>query len=353
MVKLFKRQRKKGMSYCVQWQDPITYRTRTETFRDKALALDVAARRRREFKEGRAVGIKTVSYDDFVSVHLADINSQLSTGSYTEHKRALEQFKQACRPNRLTDIDFDMLARFRTARQQDGISPATVNKCLRTLQAALERAVKRNYIKVNPFIGNRRALWADELEPEIYIISPDEFKALLDYCPDDKWRAIVTIAYYGGLRRGEILALRWSDIDYINGMIQVVNTESHKTKSRKIRKVPMTTQVIATLGKLGIMSLKTGLIFRNADGGPLFHNISRSLENIMYRAGLVDTQGKCLFTLHDLRRTCATEMLRSGVSPKTVQRILGHANLTTTMRYYVGVEDKDLIDAARRREQVG
>ena len=54
--------------------------------------------------------------------------------------------------------------------------------------------------------------------------------------------------------------------------------------------------------------------------------------------------------LHDLRRSCATELQRSGVSMKTTQRILGHSDMSTTAKYYTGVEEKDLRDAIRRLE---
>ena len=67
-------------------------------------------------------------------------------------------------------------------------------------------------------------------------------------------------------------------------------------------------------------------------------------------SGPVDDDGRARFTVHDLRRSCAPELLRRGVAPKTVQRILGHANLTTTMKYYAAVTDKDLQSAMKRLE---
>ena len=71
------------------------------------------------------------------------------------------------------------------------------------------------------------------------------------------------------------------------------------------------------------------------------------------RAGLIDEQKKPRFSIHDLRRSCATELLRRGVSPKVVQKMLGHASIQTTMAHYVGVNDKDLRDAVKRLEKIG
>ena len=71
------------------------------------------------------------------------------------------------------------------------------------------------------------------------------------------------------------------------------------------------------------------------------------------RAGLVDGHNKPRFSTHDLRRSCATELLRRGVNPKVVQKMLGHASIQTTMAHYVGVSDKDMKDAVKRLEKTG
>ena len=68
------------------------------------------------------------------------------------------------------------------------------------------------------------------------------------------------------------------------------------------------------------------------------------------RAGLTDTRGKPRFSMHDLRRSCATNLLNAGVPPKTVQAILGHSCIETTMKYYAAVEAKDLRAAIDRLE---
>ena len=277
----------------------------------------------------------------------------LSPATCSEHRMVLEQFKAACGARNLTVIDYAMLERFRKSRLDDGVSPATVNKSLRTLQSILTRAVKRNYIKADPFKGHRRALWVWEAEPEPRIVDRADLQKLLAACPDDRWSGIVTIAYYGGLRRGEILALEWSDVDFDSGVLHIYNKVDHLTKSRRIRTVPMTQQVRAALQKLRFGMLKSKLVFTGRGGRPLAENFDRHFKRLLTKAGLIDDDGQAVFTLHDLRRSCATELLRCGVPPKVVQRILGHAKLDTTMRYYAGVEDKDITEAMLRLEKIG
>ena len=124
-----------------------------------------AAQLRQELLSGEYSGLTPISYDSFAAEHLQQLGSTLSEGSYVEHQRALRQFQTACQPKDLTVIDFQMLEKFRSARIEDKTSPATVNKALRNLQAALERGVKRGYIKTNPCKGNRKALFVPEPEP--------------------------------------------------------------------------------------------------------------------------------------------------------------------------------------------
>ena len=113
----------------------------------------------------------------------------------------------------------------------------------------------------------------------------------------------------------------------------------------------MTSRVVAALGALKVGKLPHGPVFRNVAGRQMVHNFASCFARIVRRADLVDERGKAGFSVHDLRGSCATELLRRGVAPKTVQRILGHANLTTTMRYYASVQDKDLHNAIARLEQ--
>jgi len=337
-------------TYGVQWSDPQTGRTKTESCgTDSAYAKQRAAEIHKELIEGRYRDIIPISYDDFVKEHLSHITGK---GNHNEHDLALRQFKTACKPKNLTVINYAMLERFKASRVAAGVTPATINKGLRILRAALEKAVKRSYLKVNPFVGHRQALWVDEPEPDVNIMEPGEFEKLLAACQDDTWRAICLIAYYGGLRRGEIINLEWTDIDFAEGVIRVRNhtDRQHTTKSKKIRQVPMDSRVKAALQALQVNRLKSNFVIMNTAGRQKLHNFNSCFNRILIRAGLVDDNGKPGFSVHALRRSCATELLRRGVNPKTVQRILGHSKLDTTMRYYAGVTDKDLQNAIKSRE---
>lgn len=344
-----KRGLKQGCSYMVQWQDPKTGKTKSESCgKDKALAYRLAAERRDELQTGQYRGITVIDYDGFVSEHLEQLKGTLSKGSYIEHERTLRQFKTACHPKNLTVIDYQMIEKFRLTRITDGISAATVNKCLRTLQSALERAVKRSYIKENPFTGNRNELMVKEPKREPGVMEHEDFKRLYDACTNDRWKAIVTIGYYAGLRRGEILALEWGDIDFNKKMLHIRNKDDHATKTRNYREVPMHSEVISGLQVLRYGMMRGNLIFMNVNGRKMINNFDRKYTEISTQAELVDENGNPLFTMQDLRSTCATNLLESGADPKTVQDIMGHSNITTTMKHYAGVRAKNRIAAIDR-----
>ena len=350
-VHVTKRKRKRGYVYSVVWQDPRTGQHKTESVgKDRAYAYTVASERRRMLQEGRTAGITSITYDDFVTEHLCEIEGQLSEGSYREHARVLRQFRKACNPKRLTVIDYAMLQRFRAARIKDGVAPTTVNKGLRTLQGILERAVMRNYLTVNPFQGKRKALWTKEPEKAVNFMPKEEFEALLGACQDDRWRAICIVAYHAGLRRGELVFLAWQDVDFGSRELYVRNKDDHSTKSRKNRTVPMNSNVVKSLGTLRSGKFPGGDVFRNVEGRKMLNNFNSCFERIVKRAGLVNEEGKAAFSIHDLRRSCCTNLLAQGVSPKMVQEIMGHVNIETTMKYYAGVTNKGKHEAMRRLE---
>lgn len=161
--KLKPRGKRTVYSYAVQWVHHGN--TRTESYgTNKELAERMMNRKKDELESGLYKEVKPITFDNFVEEHL-DLLPNVqgkSNGTYAETERVLRFFRNICQPVNLADVDFRMLEQFKKARAVK-LSPATLNKDLRTFQAALSLAVKRGYLKENPFKGNRQAL---------YVISP-------------------------------------------------------------------------------------------------------------------------------------------------------------------------------------
>ena len=357
-VWILKRKGKRGNSYAVQWRDFRTGKTKTKACgKNRQTAEYEAGKLRQMLEAGQRVGTTAITFDDFITEHLQAIEGKLSEAGCYEHGLVLRQFKEICEPRDLSVIDFPMLEKFQSERIKAKVSPATVNKSLRTLQGILERGVKRNYIVENPFKGNRKALFVREPEANHNLLEPDDFAALLEACPDDRWTGICTVGYFAGLRIGEILALEWSEIDFENKMLHVRNTESHLTKSRKNRNVPMSDEVFEALKAIEQHRFRSRYVFtsdnlklKNGDK-KMENNVQRDFTVIVKRADLVDSKNRPRFTLHDLRRTFVTDLMNDGLDPKSVQELAGHSNIQTTMKYYAMVRAKNLSAAIERRSQ--
>jgi len=340
----------KGFSYRIRWQDPETGRFREETVgSDLVLAKKRQGERLRELLNGEYREVKQISYNDFKEKYLSVCERTKSEGHYDESERTLRFFDDVCKPANLGKIDFAMLEKYRDKRFDDDLSPATVNKEIRNLQAAFGYAVDKGFLKVNPIKPVRKKLMLKEPEPVAVIVEPEQYKACLDACPDARWKAMVTIGYFAGLRLGEILALEWKDIDFKELMIHVRNKLGHKTKSRKNRSIPMFGDIEKALEPMKPHIFKNSFIF--SDGKSISRhvkNASRDFRRMMVAAEVVDDQGDSLFTMHNLRDTFITNLLQTGTDPKTVQTLAGHSSVVTTLKYYAGVRAKGSADAIER-----
>ena len=151
------------------------------------------------------------------------------------------------------------------------------------------------------------------------------------------------------MRIGELLALRWTDVDLEQGVMRVSRTLSRAKggprfttpKNGKGRPVTLTREAVEALRshrkgqnevrlKLGTLWADNGLIFASETGKPLTRDFvdRRSFKPLLKRAGLPKKR------LHDLRHTCATLLLSQGVHPTLVQKLLGHASVVMTLNRY-------------------
>lgn len=156
---------------------------------------------------------------------------------------------------------------------------------------------------------------------KIRYLKEDEQKRLFN-CLDEFLyiKPIIILALYTGMRKGEILNLKWSQIDFKNEFIDIL-----KSKSGKERKIPIAGKVKEVLSELG----KNGeeFIFINPETNKPYNDIKKSFSSLLKKAQIEN------FRFHDFRHTVATRLVESGVDLLIVKEILGHSNIETTMRY--------------------
>lgn len=276
---------------------------------------------------------------------------------YGRHKlaaRSLERYQSIVTQHMRPAIGCITLGKLRPAHIQnlygvwltEGLSPSTVQKHHAVLHAALDSAVRLQMLPSNPTDAvdvpkaRRREMQAlDELQTA----------ELLQAAKGKPLYAPVFVAVSTGLRRGELLGLRWQDVDLDAGALSVVRTieevggqitfKDPKTpKSR--RRVSLGPSVIEVLRQLHKEHAETrllcgsgynpdGLVFVDADGAPWRPlRLTDSFGRLAKRAGFPRLR------LHDLRHTHATQLLRAGVHVKVVSERLGHANISTTLDTY-------------------
>ena len=180
--------------------------------------------------------------------------------------------------------------------------------------------------------------------------SEEEARTFLEATHGDPFEALYILALTTGLRRGELLALKWNDADLERGTLRVGRAlvkeggrhAVGETKTRRGRRqVNLTPRTVKALRvhrkrqleeKMRLIGLyeDTGLIFTTQRGTPVNPEnlVRRSFKPLLSRAGLPDIR------FHDLRHTCATLLLGRGVHPKLVQKLLGHATIAMTLDTY-------------------
>lgn len=137
------------------------------------------------------------------------------------------------------------------------------------------------------------------------------------------------------MRKGEILTLTWEDVDFENNILTVKHTIS---KSKKAKVIPISSKVRKLLLEQKLKSGGSGYVF-TFEGKPI-RDVRRAFERACRRASIYG------FRFHDLRHTAATRMIEAGVSIVAVSRVLGHAEIRTTMRY--AHPDDSLRDAVEK-----
>ena len=162
-------------------------------------------------------------------------------------------------------------------------------------------------------------------------------------------RPVLTFAYYTGCRRGEILALQWSQVDLLE---RVVRLEPGTTKNDEARNLPLTSELFETLSmQKSIRDAKFPAcpwVFFNEAGGRI-GRFQRSWRTACTVAGLEPGEGEADRLFHDLRRSGVRNLIRAGVPESVAMRISGHKTRSVFERYNI-VSQRDLDEAARKLE---
>ena len=284
------------------------------------------------------------------------VEANRKTGGQTV-TRVLRAFPDSILNRGLSELTGFQLEQWRSQRRRDGITDATINRDLDTLRSVLSRAVEWGVIAAHPMRTVRKAK-VDILGRLRYLSADEErrLRAALEAREESRrdgrrrfnaWREargydtlppfgayadhmtpIVLLALNTGLRRGELLALTWGDVDFAAAQLTV---QGASAKSGLTRYLPLNSEAIATLLTWRACSRQaddpaSDVVFPGPEGGPMY-SLKTAWKPIAAAAKLRE------FTFHDLRHTFASKLVQAGVDLNTVRELLGHADIKMTLRY--------------------
>lgn len=217
----------------------------------------------------------------------------------------------------LKDITPSDIIKFKQERIDVGNEPGTINRYLALLKRIFNVAIESGVVGKNPV---KRVKFASEQNQVVErILTPTEELRLLAEC-STRLKPFVVLALHTGMRKSELLNLKWKNVDFARKSILV-----EQTKSGKVRRVPMNETAEAELVMLRSRN-DTESVFP-------FSSIRSAWEGARSRAGLNG------FRFHDLRHTFGSRLIESGVDPVRVQKLMGHSTLLMTQRYLHTTDD--------------
>lgn len=269
----------------------------------------------------------------------------------------------------LERIGAEDLRRYIAAKKRAGLATKSITNQLIFLHGLFAFAVKRGWLAANPLLGVDRPR-APDADADIRYLELEEVEALLRAVPDDYLgsteRALYLTAAMTGLRQGELVALRWQDVDWGAGRVRVRRNYTRQSfgtpKSRRSsRSVPLADRVAAELERHFRASEYQGdedLVFAHPlTGNPfdaskirqrfkqaLAHTGVGKFEEVRGEGGEVEL--KPLTRFHDLRHTFGTHCASAGVPLRTLQEWMGHRDYKTTLIY------ADYVPSRHEAEQI-
>jgi integrase len=302
----------------------------------KKQAKRLAEEALRSLNLGKLVPAATVTFGEFIEKYF--VSNALPTLKLSTRKRYRSTLNfhliPAFGPKRLCDISTLDIQSFVLVKFDSGSGWELCNH-LRNLMSKVFACAKKwgHFAGDNPAEG----IELPEKVPvrERRALTPEQCQKLLTLLPEPV-RTMALTGILAGLRVGEILGLRWQDVDFDSKQIRIEQAVyrgaigSPKTKSSK-RTLPMPEPLVMALeSRFGASQRPDGLIFPTRSGKP--HNDSNLLNRHLRPAG--QRIGAPWLSWHTFRRTHATLLSQAGASPKDAQAQMGHADIGTTMNIY-------------------
>ena len=221
------------------------------------------------------------------------------------------------------------------------VSDVTTNDYLRSLKTAFNIAFRLKLVESNPFKDCRMFRIARKTPA---YLKKEEFIKLLQSVKDHRFGLLVLFAALTGMRRGEIVSLRWVDIDTNSRLITIQNSEVFTVKAMRSRTIPMNQEAFNLILNI---SKDSEYVFVDADGNPYkAGTVTKKFKQIVRNSGLSER-----IHLHSLRHSYASWLVQSEIPLAEIQSLLGHSSVVTT-QLYVHLDHEHLRNAVEKLQLV-
>ena len=298
--------------------------------------------------DGLVFDAGSLTVGEYLDRWLNDVRDTVRQSTYEGYEYAVRpHIRPALGRIKLKDLSPTHARWFYRDRLDSGLAPATVHKLHVVLHKALKAAVADGLIPRNAAAGLKLPrITREEIDP----LDPEASRQLLGAARGDRLEALYVLALNTGMRQGELLALKWDDVDLERGVLRVRRTLTHEGKAfvlgepktnKSRRTIRLTAGAVQALKdhlarqleemeQMSSLYQPGGFIFATETGTIINpSNLrNRSFKPLLKRAELRPIR------FHDLRHTCATLLLSKDVNAKIVSEMLGHASVSITLDIY-------------------
>jgi len=282
-------------------------------------AEEVLHDEREKAKRGECLGTKKIR-DYKVAVLAAEYSKWVKfQKSYIGSKRFfIKHIVETFGNLRVRDLNARIVEQWQTMRLEHS-KPATVNRITSCLRHMITQGQKWKMVDEETAKHIKSVKLLKEDNKRLRFLTLEECQRLIACC-QEHLKPIVTVALHTGMRRGEILGLKWEQVDLRHSFI-LLDT----SKNGERREIPINT-TLEYLFKEMPHSVESVFVFAGKKGKPLT-DIKKSFHVALKNAGILD------FRFHDLRHTFASHLVMAGVDLTSVKELLGHKDIKMTLRY--------------------
>jgi integrase len=288
----------------------------------KTVAKEILAKKKAEAVEGRyelPSRKPTPKLEEFAKEYFAYYRANRRPSSVKRHETSYRAMQPTFGHVRLADITPLALERYKRQRKEDGVRETTINRELAFLKNVFTKAIDWGKTSENPVKKVR--LYREDNSRTRFLTDEEEERLLA--CCKPQLQPLVITALHTGFRASELRSLTWNDIDFRR---RTVTVRAGYVKNGESRTVPMNEVLTTTLKAVKLVHADGEKVFCSRQGNP-YRSFRTAFERAVRLAGLAD------FTFHDLRHTFASRLVMAGVDLPTVKELLGHKDISMTMRY--------------------